>query len=159
LQGRAQAEKVGNFDSLLVKPGRSIERNFPFTGTLSGKFTVKSKGLILQSTGSRDIYGLTSGELGFDSRLGKAIFLFYIRSRPAVGSTQTPIQWYRGAFPASELLGGAGDHSPTSSAELMNAWIYISTPPYVFMAGCLIKHRENVTILFLAASQSLETTV
>jgi len=33
------------------------------------------------------------------------------------------------------------DHSPPSSAEVMNAWSYTSTSPYIFMACCLAKDR------------------
>jgi len=35
------------------------------------------------------------------------------------------------------------DHSPPSSAKVMNAWGYISTPPYVFIAWCLVKHKKK----------------
>jgi hypothetical protein len=45
-----------------------------------------------------------------------------------------------GSFP-----GGKADHSPPSSAEVKNEWSYISTPQYVFMAWCLVKHRDNFT--------------
>jgi hypothetical protein len=39
-------------------------------------------------------------------------------------------------------------HSPHSSAEVKNAWRYIYTPPqYVFMAWCLVKLRDNFTLL------------
>jgi hypothetical protein len=37
------------------------------------------------------------------------------------------------------------DHSPPSSAEVKNAWSYTSIPQYVFMAWCLVKHRDNFT--------------
>jgi hypothetical protein len=40
------------------------------------------------------------------------------------------------------------DHSPPSSATVKNAWIYTSTPPYIFMAGCLVKHRDKFTFTF-----------
>jgi len=36
------------------------------------------------------------------------------------------------------------DHSPPFSAEVKNAWGYTSTPPNVFMAWCLVKHRMNL---------------
>jgi hypothetical protein len=29
-----------------------------------------------------------------------------------------------------------------------NAWSYISTPQYVFMAWCLVKHRDKCTLTF-----------
>jgi hypothetical protein len=32
-----------------------------------------------------------------------------------------------------------------------NAWSYTSTPPYIFMARCLVKHRDNFpTYIFMA---------
>jgi hypothetical protein len=40
--------------------------------------------------------------------------------------------------PASEA-----DHSSPSTAEVKNAWSYISTPKYVFMVWCLVTHRDD----------------
>jgi hypothetical protein len=37
------------------------------------------------------------------------------------------------------------DHSSLSSAKVNNAWSYTSTPQYVFMPSCLVKHRDNLT--------------
>jgi hypothetical protein len=37
------------------------------------------------------------------------------------------------------------DHSPSSSAEAKNAWRYMSTPLYIFMVWCLVKHTDNFT--------------
>jgi len=37
--------------------------------------------------------------------------------------------------------GREADHSPPSSAEVKNAWSCASTPPYMFMAWCLIRQR------------------
>jgi hypothetical protein len=42
-------------------------------------------------------------------------------------------------------LGREAAHSPPSSAEVKNAWSYNSTPQYVFMAWCLVKHRDKFT--------------
>jgi hypothetical protein len=39
--------------------------------------------------------------------------------------------------------GHEADHSPPSSADVKNAWSYTSIPQYVFMAWCLVKHRDN----------------
>jgi hypothetical protein len=51
-----------------------------------------------------------------------------------------------GAHPDSHLMGTKtlspgheADHSPSSSAEVKNAWSYTSTPPYTFMVWCLMK--------------------
>jgi len=39
------------------------------------------------------------------------------------------------------------DHSPLSSAGIKNAWSYTSTPSYVFMAWCSIKHSDKFTFM------------
>jgi hypothetical protein len=51
----------------------------------------------------------------------------------------------RGPFLRGKAAGHEADHSPPSSAEVKNAWIYTSTPQYVFMAWCSVKHRDNFT--------------
>jgi hypothetical protein len=50
--------------------------------------------------------------------------------RPVLGPTQPPIQW----VPGVERSGREADHSPTTSAEVRNTWIYTSTLLYVFVA-------------------------
>jgi hypothetical protein len=83
---------------------------------------------------------------GFESRYGLRIFLFTTASRPNLGPTQPPIQWVL----VSLSLGVKrpeceADNSPPSSAKVKNAWSYASTTQYVFMAWCLVKHRDNFT--------------
>jgi hypothetical protein len=51
----------------------------------------------------------------------------------------------RASFPGERRLGREADHSPPSRAEVKNAWCYTSTPQYIFMAWCLVKHRNNFT--------------
>jgi hypothetical protein len=64
----------------------------------------------------------------------------------ALGPTQPPIQWVPGALSLGvKRRGREADHSPPSSAEVKNAWSYTSTPQYVFMKWCLVKHRDNFT--------------
>jgi hypothetical protein len=64
-------------------------------------------------------------------------------SRPALGPTQPPIQWVPGALSLGvKRPGREADHSLPSSAEIKDAWSYTSTPQYVFLAWCLIKHRD-----------------
>jgi hypothetical protein len=66
-------------------------------------------------------------------------FLFSTSSRPALGFTQPPIQWVPGAhFLGVKRRGREAGHSPPASAEVKKMWIYTSTPPYAFMAQCLI---------------------
>jgi hypothetical protein len=87
---------------------------------------------------------------GVRSRQGLGIFLFDTVSRPALGPTQSSIQWVPG-----ELSLGVkrpereADHSPPSNAEVKNAWSYTSTPHYVFMAWYLVKHRDSFTFTLI----------
>jgi hypothetical protein len=52
------------------------------------------------------------------------------------------------SFPGVKLPGHEADHSPPSSAEVKNAWSYTSTHQYVFMAWCLVTHRDNFIFYF-----------
>jgi hypothetical protein len=76
-------------------------------------------------------------------------YVFVTSPRTALGPTQPPIQCLPGALslcvkrPEREA-----DYSPPSSAEVENAWSYTSTPQYVFMAWCLVKHRDNFTLFY-----------
>jgi hypothetical protein len=89
-------------------------------------------------------YGLD--DRGFESQQGLGIFLFGTASRPTLGPTKPPIQWVPGALSLwVKRLGREAERSPPSTAEAKNAWKYTSTPQYVFMALCLIKHRDNFT--------------
>jgi hypothetical protein len=55
-------------------------------------------------------------------------FLFSKSSRPALRSTQPPIQWVTGALSAGvKRPGREVDHSPPTSAEVKKIWIYTST--------------------------------
>jgi len=38
------------------------------------------------------------------------------------------------------------DHSPPSSAVVMNTYSYTSIPLYVLMVWCSFKHRDNFTL-------------
>jgi hypothetical protein len=55
-----------------------------------------------------------------------------------------------------KLPGREAGHSPPSSAEVKNAWSYTSTPQYVFMAWCLVKHRDNFTFTFTVKTKIME---
>jgi hypothetical protein len=53
---------------------------------------------------------------------------------------------YQGALSSGvKQLGHEADHSPPSSAKVKNMWHYISTPQYIFMVWCSVKHRDNFT--------------
>jgi hypothetical protein len=65
-------------------------------------------------------------------------FLFSTWSRPALGPTQSPIQWVPGAhFPGVKGQRHEADHSPPASIEVKKMWSYTSTPTYAVMVQCL----------------------
>jgi hypothetical protein len=54
---------------------------------------------------------------------------------PVLGSIQALIQWSPAILSLRvKRTGRVADHSPPTSAEVKNNWIYISTPLYVFMS-------------------------
>jgi hypothetical protein len=59
---------------------------------------------------------------GFDPRQGQRIFPLTSVSRPALGPTQSPVQWVPGVLSSGVKArpGHNADHSPPSSAEVMN---------------------------------------
>jgi hypothetical protein len=70
--------------------------------------------------------------------VGSINFLFSMLSRPALGSTQRPIQWVPEAFSLwVKRPGCEADHSPPSSAEVKkNVDLHIHSP-ICLMAQCL----------------------
>jgi len=82
----------------------------------------------------------TIGILGFDSRQGLGILLRRVQT--GSGVHQPPILprvltlWIKRQCREA-------DHTPPSIAEVKNAWKYTSSPQYIFMAWCLVKHRDN----------------
>jgi hypothetical protein len=77
------------------------------------------------------------------------IFLFTTAPRTALRPTQPPIQWVPGALSLGvKWPGRKADHSPSSIAEVKNAWSYTSTPQYAFMEWCLVKHRDFTFLPF-----------
>jgi hypothetical protein len=82
--------------------------------------------------------GYVLNDRGFQSLQGLGIFLFITSSRPALWSTQPPIQWVTGALSLGiKRPGREADHSPPSSSEVKNSWNYTSTPP-VYLNGVLL---------------------
>jgi hypothetical protein len=65
----------------------------------------------------------------------------------ALRPTQPPIQWVPGApFPRVKQPEREADHSTPTSAKVKKIWVYTSTPPYVFMAHCLISQAQEQLI-------------
>jgi hypothetical protein len=71
-------------------------------------------------------------------------FHLSISSRPAPRSAQPPTQRVPGALSLGvKRLEHEADHSPPSSAEVKKMCTCTSTPPCVFLAQCLVKHRDS----------------
>jgi hypothetical protein len=86
--------------------------------------------------------GLWDGWPGIDPWQRK-IFLFSTASRLALGPTQPSVEWVPGALsPGVKQQGREADHPPPSGARVKNGG---AIPPllHVFMAWCLIKHKDN----------------
>jgi hypothetical protein len=67
-------------------------------------------------------YGLDDRVIGVRSPAGKMIFPLSSVSRPALGPTQPPVQWVLGVLSQGVKArpGRDADHSPQSSAEVVN---------------------------------------
>jgi hypothetical protein len=104
-------------------------------------------------------YGLNDRGSRVRFPAGLGIFLFTTASRTALGPTQFPIQWILGVLSLGvKRPGRETDHSPPCSAEVKNAWSYTPTPQYIFMAWCLVKHRDftfTLTSVILMLSKKL----
>jgi hypothetical protein len=88
------------------------------------------------------------------------VTILLTESRTALGPTQPPIQWVPGALSLGvKRPGREADHSSPSSAEVKNAWSYTSTPQYVFMAWCLVKHRDKFMAWYLVKCEDARFVV
>jgi hypothetical protein len=71
--------------------------------------------------------------------------VFSTMSRQPLGSTQPHIQCMQGTFsPNVKWLGCEANHSPPSTADIKNAWIYSPTPPHTFKVWCLINQEKGL---------------
>jgi hypothetical protein len=81
--------------------------------------TVSIKAGNFSSVGKATCYGLDDTEVGVRVPGRVKNFLFFTSSRPALGSTQPPIQWIPGALsPVLKWPELEADHSPPTSAEV-----------------------------------------
>jgi hypothetical protein len=94
----------------------------------------------------------------FDSRRGLGILLFDTVFRPALGPTQPPIQRVPGAL----SLGAKRPVRLTTHLHLVSRsseWSYTSTPQYVSMVWCLVKHRKNFTFTSWGQPNARQTVI
>jgi hypothetical protein len=133
----------------LVTPCNS-ERARRFGRNISPPSSRPKQETSLAYTSTLTMEAICSSETSIDSQLDgrvhavqvpvvSGIFLLSTPSRLVLGPTQPPIQCVQGALsPGIKRPGREADHSPPSNAEVKNTWIYTCTPPYAFMAWCLI---------------------
>jgi hypothetical protein len=69
-------------------------------------------------------------------------FYFSISSRPALESTQPPVQWVLGV----KRPGHEADRSPPTSDEVKKMWMYTSTPP-IRLHGVVLNYLRTGTTL------------
>jgi hypothetical protein len=81
-------------------------------------------------------------------------FFFATKSRQALGPTQPPTQRKQGVKRPRREAG----HSPPSSDEVKNAWIYTYNYPYIFTLWCLSKQgRAILCYYFLTSLKKIPT--
>jgi hypothetical protein len=98
------------------------------------------------SVGIETGYGLDDRMVGVRFPTGAGNFS--LRHRVQTGSGAHTVSYptdTEGSFSGSKAAWAWSWPYTPSSAEVKNAWSYTSTPQYVFMAWCLVKHRDNFT--------------
>jgi hypothetical protein len=114
----------------------NLQNKFPLKLQKLNNLKYRSKvGAGIAQSVWRLVTGWTTEGSEFASPGGGKNFLFSTSSRPALGSTQPPIQWVPGALSMGvKRPGREADHSPSTSVEVKKIWIYTFTPPYAFKA-------------------------
>jgi hypothetical protein len=79
---------------------------------------------------------------------GAFFFFFFTPFRPVLGAQPASHQIStRGPSGRSKQKEQQADHLLPSRGKIKNVWSYAITPPYIFMAWCLINHRDNFIFL------------
>jgi hypothetical protein len=108
------------FQHLLLSSG-DLQLFFIHANFVKRKLECKSRDSVV---GITTCQRLDDREVGVQVPVGVKNFHFSKSSRPALGSTQPPIQWVPGVKrPRREA-----DHSPPTSAQVKKMWIYTSAP-------------------------------
>jgi hypothetical protein len=106
--------------------------------------------LISLEVGIATGYGLDDRGVAVRVPVGSRIFSCPRRPHRFWGPPNLLYNGYRRLFPwGVKRPGCEADHSSPTSAEVKKMWIYISTPPYAFMAYCLISQTQGQLYLYL----------
>jgi hypothetical protein len=115
-----------------------IQYNFHISIQISGKYNIRRD--LYSSVSKLTVYFLDHGvRFATKERM-------FSSQRPDQLSGPPTLQWVpRALSPAVNRPGCEADHSSSSAAEVKNARSYNSTPAYLFLSWCLIKHRDKFT--------------
>jgi len=83
---------------------------------------------------------LLPGRSGVRISAVQEIFLFPERSRPALRSSQPPIQWLAGFIPQGKAVGSWCSPLAAFTVEVKHHWSYTSIPPYASYSRLLSSH-------------------
>jgi hypothetical protein len=103
-------------------------------------FEEMCKATVYTAKDVRCIAGLKETHSSWESFVG-LIFLFTTMFRPTLEAhlASYPVG-SGGSFSELKWPGTRAEHLPASNAKIKNVWSYTSTPPYIFMAWCLVQH-------------------
>jgi hypothetical protein len=79
------------------------------------------------------VIGWTTKGIEFGFRWGQGFSLLHVVHR-LCGPPNLLSDGFRDSFQGVKRPGREADYSPPTDAEVKKTWVYISTPPYVFMA-------------------------
>jgi hypothetical protein len=98
---------------------------------------------------------------GFEFRQELGIFLFTTVSRPALSSTQPPIQLVPGSLSLRVKQPGheAADNSPPSSAEVKECMKPYLHSQYTFIAWCSVKKEAQIFRFMTSCSDVVRTPI
>jgi hypothetical protein len=85
------------------------------------------------------------------------IFTYVAPRQFRITSSRLALGAHPVSYPIATLVkrqGHKADHSASTSVEIKNTWIYTSTPPYTFMAYCLVKHRDSFVLMLPLIEQN-----
>jgi hypothetical protein len=97
-----------------------------------------------------------AGWQGFDSRQGEKIFLFSMESSPALGPTQSPIQWVPAALSQGvKRQGREADHSHHLVPRLgmVELYLHFSICLHGIVLNYIIKYGDNFTLAWSYCSE------